>query len=96
MCYGKEAGRAGADPVVPAIVSERQAVLHLPVGEHLAQLLHQARHSLPLLASFDTTLQLAVGIPSLASAWMVLRNQRYIACFIAVQAGCVAASLHVA
>jgi hypothetical protein len=53
------------DPVVKAIIGESEAVLHLPMGEHLAQLLHQTRHSLPLLACLDAALQLAVGIPTL-------------------------------
>ena len=61
------AARQWANLVLKAIVGEGQAVLHLPVGEHLAQLLHQAGHSLPLLACLDATLQLAVGIPPLAS-----------------------------
>ena len=53
------------NPVVEAIIGEREALLHLPMGEHLAQLLHQTRHSLPLLACLDAALQLAVGIPTL-------------------------------
>ena len=58
-------GANSTDPVVEAIIGEREAVLHLPMGEHLAQLLHQTRHSLPLLACLDAALQLAVGIPTL-------------------------------
>lgn len=54
-----------SDLIVPAIIGEGLAVLHLPVREYLAQLLHQTGHTLPLLPSLDAALQLAVCIPTL-------------------------------
>ena len=67
------AARQFTDLVLETIIGEGQAVLHLPVGEHLAQLLHQARHPLPLLACLDATLQLAVGVSPLVSHMYTVR-----------------------
>ena len=68
--------KAEADLVVPAIIGEGEAVLHLPVSQHLAQLLHQHGHPLPLLACLDAALQLAVCVPPLPERQTVLRTMR--------------------